>query len=347
MAVTQEGTPIRGAIRTSVSTSTESLVSGQNFSIFVTIQNPFEVPLVCHSVSTHVPTEFVDIDQLQRELLVREIEEQIAELEEAGRAVNLNPTTFIPRRSNRLSGFLRGISRVSLNFAGLGVDFRSENQLAPAIARDLSSGTSIQESSVGLKFPLLGSITSTIRSDLKSETDQEEIKASWRERLEEERQKYVEALQSIQQIGSMSKTLQAGNSTTRVFTLRSKQAIWFKPASYKLHIEVEYEIAGTRNVDTIEHVLQVKSSLSSIVLGAILGGLGGWFASKGSTITFSLTDWISLSVSLVLAAMAVVLFARKKDVQPLIAVEDFWGGIAIGFLVAYSGPKVLGDIIPG
>ena len=43
--------------------------------------------------------------------------------------------------------------------------------------------------------------------------------------------------------------------------------------------------------------------------------------------------------------MAVVLFARKKDVQPLIAIEDFWGGIAIGFLVAYSGPQLIKNLL--
>jgi hypothetical protein len=112
-----------------------------------------------------------------------------------------------------------------------------------------------------------------------------------------------------------------------------------------LHIEVEYEIGGVRNVDTIEHVLQVKSSLPAIIFGAILGGLGGWFASKGETVKFDLSGMINLGVSLVLSVMAVVLFARKKDVQPLIAVEDFWGGIAIGFLVTYSGSKVFSELL--
>jgi NhaP-type Na+/H+ or K+/H+ antiporter len=128
--------------------------------------------------------------------------------------------------------------------------------------------------------------------------------------------------------------------------LRSKRGIWFKPSSYKLHIEVEYEIAGLRNVDTIEYAFQIKASLGSIILGAIIGGIGGWLANRGEQLkNFDLADWISLGISLVLAAMAVVLFARKKDVQPLIAIEDFWGGIAIGFLVAYSGPQLLKNLL--
>jgi uncharacterized membrane protein YfcA len=109
---------------------------------------------------------------------------------------------------------------------------------------------------------------------------------------------------------------------------------------------VEYELAGVRNVDTIEHLIQIKSSLVSMIMGSILGGLGGWFTSKGSSVKFEPAAIIELFVSLVLSAMAVVLFARKKDVQPLIAIEDFWGGVAIGFLVAYSGPKIFEKLIP-
>src|SRR5205085_1972015 len=103
------------------------------------------------------------------------------------------------------------------------------------------------------------------------------------------------------------------------FTLRSRRSVWFRPSSYRLQIEVEYEIAGFRNVDTLEHLLQVKCSLLSIVLGAFLGGAGGWFTARGSAAHLDLPGIVSLIVSLVLAAIAVVLFARKKDVQPLIA----------------------------
>jgi hypothetical protein len=163
--------------------------------------------------------------------------------------------------------------------------------------------------------------------------------------LSEEIDKYKDALAAAEATDSFSKTLQAGNSTTRVFTLRSRRAVWFRPATYRLHIEVEYEIAGVRNVDTIEHILQVKASLTSMVLGAVLGGLGGWFTAKGGTTKLDTPSMLGLAASLVLAAMAVVLFARKKDVQPLIAVEDFWGGVAIGFLVAYSGPKLFEKIV--
>ena len=32
----------------------------------------------------------------------------------------------------------------------------------------------------------------------------------------------------------------------------------------------------------------------------------------------------------------------KKDVQPFVTIEDFWGGILLGFLVGTSGQVFLG-----
>ena len=58
-----EVAPIRGAIKTAVSTSTDTLVAGQDFSLFVTVQNPFEVPLTLIGVTAQLPTEFFDVEQ--------------------------------------------------------------------------------------------------------------------------------------------------------------------------------------------------------------------------------------------------------------------------------------------
>jgi hypothetical protein len=182
---------------------------------------------------------------------------------------------------------------------------------------------------------------------VKKETEQanEDTKLVWNQRLAEESKKYSDALIAVTNPDSTGTQLQAGNSTIRVFTVRTRRGMGFKPASYRLQIEVEYEIMGHRNIDTIEHHLPIKASLSSMIVGNVIGGLGGWFTSQGNAATFNIAHGLSLAVSLVFAAMAVVLFARKKDAQPLIAIEDFWGGVAVGFLVAYSGPKVISGLL--
>src|ERR1039458_2346585 len=81
--------PIRGAIRTSVSTSTDSLVAGQEFSIFVTVQNPFEIPLTLHQISAYLPTEFFDVNERERESQLSLVDDQLAAMEEAARRMGL------------------------------------------------------------------------------------------------------------------------------------------------------------------------------------------------------------------------------------------------------------------
>lgn len=49
---------------TQISTSTEPITGGQEFSIFVNIQNPFEAPITVKGVSTQLPDEFIDMEQI-------------------------------------------------------------------------------------------------------------------------------------------------------------------------------------------------------------------------------------------------------------------------------------------
>ncbi len=331
--------PIRGAIRTSISTSTESLVAGQNFSVFVTIQNPFEIPLRVHRVSTYLPTEFVDLDQQLRAKRATEIEYQIREIERAGRDVGLIPAGIVPGSKTLMEKVFGDISAVSVG--PFGVSWKQDDA-GMAVARDLSSSVMNME----IMFPLDRLRKSTV-SALDKTVNAEEAKREMREQLEREHRKYIQALTTLQRNPSSPTVLQAGNSTTRVFTLCSRERVWFRPASYRLQLEVEYEIDGVVNVDTIEHVLPVKASLNSMIWGSIVGGLAGWGARFGATAHWGYSDLAGIGVSLVLSAMTVVLFARKKDVQPVIAVEDFWGGIAVGFLVSYSGSSLLTDLTAG
>jgi hypothetical protein len=333
---------IRGAIKVAISTSSDTLVAGQDFSIFVTIRNPFEVPLVLHSIATYLPTELLDADKHLRDLQALDIEEQMAELEDARRSLGQPPTGFVPHRSRALAWLpkpILNLAPITLRTPGYQFALSAAGSLGPTIARDLTS-----EAQFPIKMPFHGSVTHSIKN--RRELDEEETRVYVRS-INEEMQEYRDALAALDNVSTPAKTLQPGNSTTRTFTIRSKKAIWFRPAAYRLQIEVEYSIGGIRNIDTIEHPIQIKASLTSMVLGAFIGGLGGWFTGHGSAAAPGASAILSLTVSLVMSAMAVVLFARKKEVQPIITVEDFWGGVALGFLVAYSGPKMLASLAGG
>jgi hypothetical protein len=70
-AITRSG-PVRGSLRLSVTTSSPQVTAGSDFSIFVLLQNPFDVPITIYQVQTHIPIELVDVngrrmDQARRE----------------------------------------------------------------------------------------------------------------------------------------------------------------------------------------------------------------------------------------------------------------------------------------
>jgi hypothetical protein len=55
-------TPIRGSLRLLVNASSPQVMAGSDFSIFVNIHNPFEVPITVYQVQTHIPVELIDVN---------------------------------------------------------------------------------------------------------------------------------------------------------------------------------------------------------------------------------------------------------------------------------------------
>ncbi len=329
-----QSSPIRGAIRTLIRNSADAIAAGTEFSVFVTIQNPFEVPLTLRQVSTHIPTEFVDLDQYARAQQVAELQGEMSELYEIGRSVGVAAPPGLAAAPKKRPWALQSI-RLSLPL----VDLEYGERGRPVVARDIGGGG---VASAKMKIPFVGSYEIKKAIPEADESEKQSIKAQ----IEQELANFEGTLEAIQKDEPFLRELQPGNSTTRVFTLRTRDRVWFKPSTYRLQIEIEYEIAGLKNVDTIEYQVQVKASLASVVLGSFLGAVGGWIVREVGSGVLDVQGWLRLIVSVVLAAMSVVLFARKKDVQPLIAVEDFWGGVAMGFLAAYIGPAVFENLLP-
>jgi hypothetical protein len=48
---------------------------------------------------------------------------------------------------------------------------------------------------------------------------------------------------------------------------------------------------------------------------------------------------LSALAATILAAIAIIFMVRKSDTQSFVSVEDFWGGVLIGFLVGYTGTE--------
>jgi len=52
---------VRGALKIVVDTSKSIVRAGEPFSVFVTIENPFDIPIVIRSTETHLPIELRDL----------------------------------------------------------------------------------------------------------------------------------------------------------------------------------------------------------------------------------------------------------------------------------------------
>lgn len=58
----------------------------------------------------------------------------------------------------------------------------------------------------------------------------------------------------------------------------------------------------------------------------------------------SLSNLVTLLVSVILSGIAIIFMVRKSDTQSFVSVEDFWGGLLIGFLVGYTGASFFQDL---
>ena len=136
----------------------------------------------------------------------------------------------------------------------------------------------------------------------------------------------------------------------------------FTPSQYRLQFNVNYSFHAKELslpndqyeqaeegifTNTVAYELSIRPSVYSVIIGASLGGLTGSIA-RLLQITpsekwqiFSSTDIvtsvITVAVAVILSSIAVVFMVRKSDAQSFVSVEDFWGGLLIGFFVGYTG----------
>ena len=152
-------------------------------------------------------------------------------------------------------------------------------------------------------------------------------------------------------------TLQPGNSTVHVFVLRTTNSTFFTPSAYNLNIEVLYSIDGSDNRDTVSYQMNVRAPLGAIIFGSVCGALIGFVVRDNlkEKLLFSLLSHpfnsqatlsflLMIATNLLVGGIVVVAFARKKDAQPILSIEDFWGGLFVGFLSAYGRQGLLAQV---
>lgn len=95
-----------------------------------------------------------------------------------------------------------------------------------------------------------------------------------------------------------------------------------------------------------------RPPLSANIIGAIIGGILGTTAkylkdvgsSDGSVLQFS---FLSASALAIILGVIMVVFSSRRtaDTQPILTIEDIWGGMLAGFLVGYLGHEFFSKVV--
>ena len=122
-----------------------------------------------------------------------------------------------------------------------------------------------------------------------------------------------------------------------------------KPDTHLLSIKIDYKHASNNSNSLQEQMnvpISIFPSFSSMIIGTLVGGVLGTLAgerfmttSEGDNPSIELSPAILpiLFVNLIFSFIGGVILMRRKDVQSFITIEDFWGGILLGFVVGYAG----------
>ncbi len=247
----------RGDLKIEVDEGRAIIIAGNEFSVFVKIINPFEVPIVLYSVETQIPVDLMDFSP--KRILETCVQENRKGWKDA------------------LSEFLENLT------GGQADNGNPESRVAQGIATP-----DLQYLKVGLKpQPIL---------------------------------------------------LQPDDSIIKQFVFKTKSRWLFTPIALNLEIQVKYGVDYREHLDTVRSELTIQADLMAILAGAILGGITGY------AVRFTLAEpkpdpSAGFLLAIILSAMVVVAFARKSGVQKIVTIEDFFGGLFLGFVVGYSDPE--------
>jgi hypothetical protein len=294
-----EAAPVRGPLSLTPSAGSPQITAGEDFSIFVTLQNPFDVPVALYEVQTHLPVELVDINQV---LLLKAEDQNLAK-----------PGIFGPLR--RWLWFRRQVSSAQTGYAtAVGTGYSPEKT------------KSFLESRVTIKTVAEGAVVEGIAIHLPEKATPDELDA------------FMRRISSYQD-GVVPLTLAPGDQVVQQFRLRTRRWLFFTPLAHTFQIQANFAVDNADHHCSIPFPVAIRSKLASIIIGGLVGALLG-------SVLKVFTDWGDASWSTfsrgaliaILATLAVVIgFARKTGNQSFVSVEDAWGGMLIGFSVAFVG----------
>jgi hypothetical protein len=315
----------RGDLQVQVSASKPTIVAGQEFSVFVVINNPFDVPIILYSVETQIPVELIDIvgRQIRYASLAKE---PSFESRRTDHPLRNSLRLIWDRWQMRLRVASEPESRIAQAVAASELDTRKQKidvEIQQTVQKIEGTGQVI-----GAQFQPIA-----IAIDSASPTLIDNL--LWR----------IEAFKR----GLTPIVLQPGDSVVKQFIFRTKSWLFFTPLAHTMQIQVRYGVDDRDHLDTVHFQLSIQAAITATMVGAVIGGAVGGIARLLSDLQAGKVDTgaqvLSLLLAVILSAITVVSFARKSGVQQIISIEDFWGGLFIGFLIGFLGQNYALDLI--
>ncbi|MFD3930009.1 hypothetical protein [Streptomyces sp. NPDC058614] len=362
-APTDEKSPQLGLLDLSVDLSVPEVYSGTDFTLYLHIKNPFALPVWVQSVELSLPTQMQwrspdgDSKRLRRSAssgsgsksLTRAIERRNKLIEKLRKVLN-----DVPDSENA------DVRRVDLRSAIeqlVAENYRDSELLAGDSNAKLSARHS---ATINLHGPQMRNLHLEARDSATINLYD---------------MRPVEEPERVPLIGSLPRNAALEPGCTDVWTIRlgTGKSPFFLPAKYHLQLTVIYSVdrpendvqreadAGRENdvplrrifSNTTSFTTPVKAALWNVMLGSVIGGtIGSVGRSLRDAQTLgSLLDPINLGpaigaliLAIILSGAAIIFSARKSDAQSFVTVEDFWGGLLIGFLIGYSGTAAFSEI---
>jgi hypothetical protein len=318
----------RGALQIQVRASKPTIIAGQEFSVFVVINNPFDVPIILHSVETQIPVELVDVYGKQRQ-----------------RVILADESDF--KRPQR--GLWNDILCLTWDRWRMALRMKAEpeNRIAQAIAATEAADREGGRPNIAITQSIenLGASSRMVGVQIdKYQTIDLEIDSISPKHLDN----ILWRLEAFKK-GVIPIILQPGDAVVKQFIFRTKSWLFFTPLTHTLQIQVRHGVDDRDHLNTVPYELSVQSALTATMVGAVLGGTVGGVARLLSELQSGNmnvgTQIISLILAVILSAIAVVSFARKSGAQQIVSIEDFWGGLFLGFLIGFLGQNYALDLI--
>jgi hypothetical protein len=349
----------QGLLDLSVDLSAPIVYAGSDFTLYLHIKNPFGFRVWIHSVELSLPAQLSwkpavsDPRPRRQGAHMRAIEKQIIERHRQISDLQAKLRSLPRDDQEQHDKLLATIAELT------GANVQDEEFLARLRSASVvsSSDGTINVQGVEGKGVYISGRNSTIN-----------VVNSWTG-AEAER---------VPLLGSLPRDVALEPGCTDVWTIRlgSSRSPFLIPAIFRLQLTVIYSPVGPRKPrplisvlpassqedDSAEHEqifanttsmnVSLKAALRSVILGGTLGGLFGSLArSLQVAKTLSVlahhnlgTSIGALLLAVILSGAAIIFSARKTDAQSFVTVEDFWGGILVGFLIGYSGTAAFASI---